>query len=232
MFPERGFVALLLGVVSFVVAVQLSYGQGAGAGRPNQNLITQSVDEGKRVALRGNTRPEANARNDRGRVADEFPMEHLLLQLRRSPEQEQALQQFISELQTHDSPNFHRWINPQEFGAAFGVSQQDLGTITGWLESHGFRINVVYPSRLVVDFSGTAGQVRRAFHTEIHNLEIRSEKHIANMSDPQIPAALVPAVVGIVSLHDFKPHTMHKLVGTPQFTLSNVGPFNLVPADL
>src|SRR5215472_13930160 len=235
MFRKRGFVAFLLGLVSFVAAVQLGYGQGFGVGRPIQNLITQSVDEGKQVTLRGNTRPEANARNDRARLADEFPLEHMLLQLRRSPEQEQALQQFISELDTQDSPNFHRWINPQQFGATFGVSQQDLATITGWLESHGFRINVVYPSRLVVDFSGTAGQVRSVFHTEIHNLEIRGEKHIANMSDPQISAALAPAVVGIVSLHDFRPHTMHQMRRPrPAFTFGSLfgDTYAVVPADL
>ena len=42
---------------------------------------------------------------------------------------------------------------------------------------------------------------------------MNGEKHIANMSDPRIPAALAPAMVGIVSLHDFSPqpmHTMHK----------------------
>ncbi len=60
---------------------------------------------------------------------------------------------------------------------------------------------------LLIDFSGTAGQVREAFHTEIHQLDVKGVQHIANMSDPQIPAALAPAVVGVVSLHDFKPHT-------------------------
>ena len=61
---------------------------------------------------------------------------------------------------------------------------------------------------MVIDFSGTAGQVREAFHTEIHHLDVNGIKHIANMSDPRIPAALAPAVVGIVSLHDFRPHPM------------------------
>ncbi|MGB0115204.1 MAG: Ig-like domain repeat protein, partial [Terriglobales bacterium] len=55
-----------------------------------------------------------------------------------------------------------------------------------------------------------AGQVHAAFHTEIHNLDVKGVPHIANMSDPQIPAALAPAVVGVVSLHDFKPHTNYK----------------------
>ena len=63
---------------------------------------------------------------------------------------------------------------------------------------------------MVMDFSGTAGQIREAFHTEIHYLEVNGEQHFANMSDPRIPEALAPAVAGIVSLHNFKPHTMAK----------------------
>jgi hypothetical protein len=48
--------------------------------------------------------------------------------------------------------------------------------------------------------------VRGAFETEIRYLDVRGVRHIANMGDPQIPAALAPAVAGIVSLDDFKPH--------------------------
>lgn len=29
------------------------------------------------------------------------------------------------------------------------------------------------------------GDIRRAFHTEIHYLEVKGERHFANMSDPQ-----------------------------------------------
>jgi len=91
------------------------------------------------VTLKGNTRPEARAQNDRGAVADDFPMEHILLQLRRAPEIEKALQQFIDELHTPGSPNFHRWINAQEFGARFGPTKPDLDTVTRWLASTGSR---------------------------------------------------------------------------------------------
>ena len=62
---------------------------------------------------------------------------------------------------------------------------------------------------MVIDFSGTAGHVRQAFHTEIHHLEVNGTKHIANMSDPQIPAAVAAAVAGVVSLNDFRPHPMY-----------------------
>ncbi len=71
---------------------------------------------------------------------------------------------------------------------------------------------------MLIDFSGTAGQVGEAFHTQIGQLEVNGEAHIANMSDPQIPAALAPVIKGIFSLNDFKPHAMYKPV--PQYTFA------------
>ena len=39
-------------------------------------------------------------------------------------------------------------------------------------------------NNMVIDFSGTAGQVREALHTEIHNLKVEGKRYFANMSDP------------------------------------------------
>ncbi len=122
------------------------------------------------------THREAKAENDRGAAADDFPMAHMLLQLRRSPEQEQALKQFLDALHDPNSPNFPRWLTAQEFGEGFGVAQQDLDTVTRWLESHGFTVNMVYSSGMVIDFSGNPGKVRKAFRTDIHHLEIKGER--------------------------------------------------------
>src|SRR5216683_692209 len=204
-----------LGSLSLVVFAILLVGPAVNAqvesGLHARPRITQSINEMDRVALQGNTHPEARLANDRGAVANDFAMEHMLLQLKRSPEQEQALQQFIDELHTKGSPNFHHWLTAQEFGERFGLAKPDLDAIAAWLQSHGFHVNVVYPSGMLIDFSGTAGQVRSAFQTEIHNLEVKGEKHVGNMSDPRIPAALAPLIAGVVSLHDFRPHSMHHL---------------------
>ena len=116
--------------------------------------------------------------NDRGAVADDFQMEHMLLQLQRPPEQEQALKQFIDQLHDPGSPNFHQWLTAQEFGERFGLAQEDLNAITTWLQSHGFQVNVVYPSGMVIDFSGSAGQVREAFqHRDSQPRSERREAH-------------------------------------------------------
>ena len=195
-------------------------------------LITQNIDEGKLTTLGGNTRPEAKAKYDRGLVADTLSMEHMLLQLKRSPEQEQELRQFIDELNDSSSRNFHHWLTAKEFGERFGLAKQDLDAITSWLQSHGLKVNVVYENGLLIDFSGTAGQVREAFHTEIHQLNVKGAKHIANMSDPQIPAALAPAVAGVVSLHDFMPHAMYRPRANYTVTSGGQTYYLVVPADL
>jgi hypothetical protein len=172
--------------------------------------ITQAIDESKVVQLFGNTRPEArNRANDRGPVSDSFDADHIFLLLQRSPEQEEALDKLIDELNDRKSANFHHWLTPEQYGE-YGVAQEDIDKVVGWLEYHGFRINQVYPNHILIDFSGTAGQIKAAFHTEIHQLEVEGQQHVANVSDPQIPAALAPVVKGLSSLNDFKPHPMYK----------------------
>ncbi len=223
-------------VCSLLVVLASLYFLAAPAARAESVvpvLITQNLDESKLVTLGGNTRPEAKAKNDRGPVADDLLLEHMLLLLKRSPEQERELEKLIDELHDSSSPQFHRWLTAKEFGERFGLAKQDRDTIKNWLQSHGLKVNVDYTGGQFIDFSGTAGQVRQAFHSQIHNLSVKGEKHIANMSDPRIPAALAPAVAGVVSLHDFKPHANHK--PRPNYTFTDVSGdiwFAVVPADL
>ncbi|MGB0050159.1 MAG: Ig-like domain repeat protein, partial [Terriglobales bacterium] len=207
-------------IFTLLLAVsQGMFASGKAASVPDR--ITQQIDENNLVKLAGNTRPEANSRNDRGAVSDGFAIEHMFLQLQRSPAKERELDKLIDELNDRTSPNFHHWLTAETFGQRFGVAQNDIDTVTSWLQSHGFRVNRVYPSRMLIDFSGTAGQIRGAFHTEIHQLEVNGEQHISNMSDPQIPGALAPVVKGIVSLNDFKPHPMYK--AKTQYTVAGCG---------
>jgi subtilase family serine protease len=108
----------------------------------------------------------------------------------------------------------------------------DGDSIKNRLQAHGLRVNVDYTNGLLIDFSGTAGQVEEAFHTEIHNLSVKGVQHIANMSDPQIPAALAPAVSGVVSLHDFRPDPMYR--PRAEYTVAKDGTkcYLVVPGDL
>jgi len=229
---HRSIYLSVIFVLTMLLTIAAAPPQAMSQSLPKRVLITQAIDEGARVTLRGNTHPEANARNDRGAVAGDFPMEHMMLLLRRPPELEKALEKFIDQLHDQKSQVFHQWTNAAEFGDKFGLAQQDLDTLSRWLVSHGFRVNMVYRNGMLIDFSGTARQVNEAFHTEIHQLEVKGEHHYANMSDPQIPAALAPAVVGVVSLHDFRPKQVTQPRNNANYTVSGLPARLVVPADL
>jgi len=206
--------------------------------------VTDQVDDTNRTVLRGNVHPQARAEFDGGAVADAQPVTRMLLLLQRSAEQEAALRQLMEQQQSKNSPNYHAWLTPDQFGKQFGPADADVQAVTNWLTSHGFQNIKVGKGKTTVEFSGNVGQVRNAFATEIHKYNVNGEEHFANVGDPQIPAALAPVVRGVVALHNFRPKPMVHRLGTfqrnaktgevrPAFTFTDVnGTFYAMgPAD-
>jgi len=205
--------------------------------------VTDTMDDTNRTVLRGNVHPKARPEFDRGAVADAQPVTRILLVLQRSAEQETALRQLMEEQQSKNSPNYHAWLTPEQFGQQFGPADADVQAATDWLTSHGFQNIKVAKGKTVVEFSGNAGQVRNAFGTEIRKYNVKGEEHFANASDPQIPAALAPVVRGIRSLHNFHPKAQARQLGSfrrmetgeirPLFTFTDVNGtfYGVGPAD-
>jgi hypothetical protein len=191
--------------------------------------IVGPIDENQLVTLKGNVNPQANAKNDRGPVSDSLPMAGLTLLLSRTPEQQAAFDAYVQSEYESGSPNFHHWLTPAQIGQLYGPSQSDIATISAWLTSKGFTVTHVALDRMSIGFSGTAGQVTNAFHTEIHQLSVNGKAHIANMSDPQIPAAISPVVSGLKGLHNFLPHPLHHNGNLVQFN-QNAGKWQRVAA--
>jgi len=85
---------------------------------------------------------------------------------------------------------------------------------------------------VVMGISGTARALREAMNVEIHYLDLDGEQHYANMNDPEIPEALAPAIVGIVSMHDFRPNAMARPRPQLVYTDSSGTYQAVTPADL
>src|SRR5882757_4538468 len=171
--------------------------------RPVPSRVTAQVDDTRTVQLKGNIHPMARPEFDRGAVADSQPMTRMLLMLQRSAEQETVLQQLMDAQQTKGSSNYHAWLTPEQFGKQFGSSDADVQAVTDWLTRQGFQVSKVAAGRGAIEFSGNVAQVRNAFHTEIHKFAVNGGEHIANVSEPAIPAALAPVVKGVAALNTF-----------------------------
>ncbi len=233
--------------VAFVVACSLLGSAALGqAGTAARTVISSNVDLTKTVAVRGNLRPEAlEPEYDRGALDAAAPMEHVFVLLKRSPEREAALESFLSEVNRTGSPVFHKWLTPEQLGRNYGPSAADVDKVTDWLLSQGLTVNTVYRTGTMIDVSGTAGTINKAFKAKLHKLEVDGVEQFANTANPEIPAAFAGVLAGPVSLNSFKPHTQyHNKVKThlnpktgladPGYTFTDSGYQDeaVVPGDL
>ncbi len=196
-----------------------------------RDRITSFIDDDQRVTLHGNVHPLAQAQYDAGAVAPDFPMEHMLLTLLPDSTQQDILNQLVDAQHNPESPYYHQWLTPEQYGERFGVSDSDAAQVVAWLQGHGMEVEELTAGHRSIIFSGTAAQVQAAFHTAIHTYKIGDEVHHANVNDPEIPAALVQVVGGVVSLHDFHSEPMHGMVRKPAPDFSSGGAYYLAPAD-
>ena len=231
---------LLLMLSVTVVAQEMASQQIGGQKNYARPLISQPVDEARRVVLKGNIHPLARTQFQVGVAPQDLSLQRMLLVLKRSPEQDQALLKLLDDQQDKSSANYHKWLTPDQFGQEFGPADSDIQAVTSWLQSHGLQVARVSKGRVMIEFSGTAAQVQETFHTAIHKYAVNGEAHWANASNPEIPAALAPIVAGVHTLHNFYMKPLHVITGqrfsianrsgfTPQFTSS--GTHDLAPAD-
>jgi hypothetical protein len=192
-------------------------------------LIAAPVDESQRVGLKGSVSVQLRAAKDLGEVDRSEPAGRMLLVLKRSEEQEAALQSFLLQAHQQTSAGFHKWLAPGEFGKQFGAADADIEQLKSWLQAHGLTVAKVSAGRTAIEFSGTVGQVSDAFHTSIHQFSVKNaatgkvETHYANASDPSVPQAFGTVVAGVSQLNDFRPQPLIKPLGRAKYNVKTHG---------
>jgi subtilase family serine protease len=198
-----------------------------------QNRIAASINDSDTVAVRHTAHPLALPQFDLGPVDRNMLLKGVSITFQPSPAQKQALQQLLSQQQDPKSPNYRKWVTPDEFGRRFGMSDADLAKVTDWLQRHNLKVTGVSHSRLQISFSGSAAAMEQALKSPIHNYLHNGEIHFANSGDVSLPAAFAGTVMGIRGLSDFrpKPRAQRRIVAMPRFTSNLSGNHFLAPDD-
>jgi uncharacterized protein (TIGR03437 family) len=194
------------------------------------NRIHARVDGSQRMILTGHVHPLAVPENERGRLDAAVPLSNITLAFSPTPGQQADLESLLVAQRTPGSPDYHRWLTPEQYADRFGLSPNDLATITGWLQDQGLTVTGVARSRTWVAVSGPAGRVEHAFQTELHHYNVSGRQHFANSLPPSVPQQFQGIVRSIRGLHDFHPHAMHHAAPQPDYT-SAKGNHYLAPAD-
>jgi uncharacterized protein (TIGR03437 family) len=166
---------------------------------------------------------------DLGPVDSTKRLSHVTLALKRTPDQTDALQRLLAEQQDPSSPNYRKWLTPEEFGERFGASADDLNRIADWLRSEGFTIQSTARGRGWIVFAGTAGQIARSFRSPLHRYASSGKIHFAPSAAPVIPAESQDRIGAIRGLDDFYPEPSKR---ARPLTNLNDGTHALSPGDI
>ncbi|HMC61067.1 MAG TPA: S53 family peptidase [Candidatus Solibacter sp.] len=206
----------------------------AGALSAQPRLIKGQIQDTQRARMTGQIHPMANAGNDLGPLDASATLSAITLVLRPTPEQQADLGRLLTAQQDPSSPDYHRWLSPEQYADRFGASPDDIAKITAWLEQHNLHVTTIGRARTSVAFTGAAGDVEQALEIRFHRYRVNGRNHFANTGEPSLPVALQTAVRTIHGLHDFRmqPRAVLRPALDPNYTSSTSGNHYLSPDDL
>jgi subtilase family serine protease len=108
------------------------------------------------------------------------------------------LTRLLADQQDPASPDYHRWLTPDEFTARFGPTDADLAHVARWLKKKGFTVKSADASAREITFTGSVAQAQTGFAVKI--AATRDGRNYANTTDPKLPADLAPMIESIDGL--------------------------------
>jgi hypothetical protein len=114
-----------------------------------------------------------------------------------------GLDHFLGQVYDPASPNFHRFLMPEEFTARFGPTEQDYEAVKNFARTNGLAIVATHNNRLLLDVAGPAAAVEKAFHValNVYRHPTGTRDFYAPDTEPTVDAAL--PVADIQGLSDY-----------------------------
>ena len=152
------------------------------------------------VALAGHT-PAKVMDGTAVRVDHYNPENKLRLALAVQPPHMAEEEEFIKELTTKGSPNFQKYLTPEEWNARFAPSPEDEQKVVDWVQSQGLTVTHRYANRLLVDVEGPVGTIEKAFGVTINHYQVDDEVDFANDRDPVVSSSLNGILYSVLGLN-------------------------------
>ena len=123
-----------------------------------------------------------------------------------------GLSGLLQQLYDPSSPIYHRYLTPEQFTAQFGPTEQDYQKVIDFAKAHGLTVVNTHPNRVVLDVTGAAADIEKAFHVKLRKYRHPTEHRdfFAPDTDPTVDVSL--PILHISGLNDFSlPHPVSKM---------------------
>ncbi len=121
-----------------------------------------------------------------------------------------GLTQAVADVSTPGSPEYHHYLTPAQFAAAYGPAPSTVAEVSAALRGEGLTVGTPESGSVLLPVSGTAAVVSAAFGTTLEQVQpAGGSRVVVNTTPPQVPSSLAGLVTGVVGLDGlFTEHSM------------------------
>jgi fibronectin type 3 domain-containing protein len=122
------------------------------------------------------------------------------------------------------SSNYHRFLTPSDFEARFSPTESQYSAVEKFVESNGMTVTGTHANRLVIDVSGPASIVEKAFHVTLRNYQSADGRVVyATEDSPKAPASIAGCIDSVIGFDDIARIRPSYIVRTARRGASNIG---------
>lgn len=115
----------------------------------------------------------------------------------------EGLTNLLRQLYDPASPNYHRFLTPEQFAERFGPTEQDYQAVVNFAQSHGLVVTGKHSNRTLVDVRGTVADAERVFHVNINEYQHPTESRTFYAPDVEPSLDLAVPVVAVGGLDNY-----------------------------
>ena len=124
-----------------------------------------------------------------------------------------GLEDFVALVSTPGSPQYHRFLNVNQFVQRFAPSNRQIDQFVRYLESFGITVDKVYADNLDITVTGTAAQLNAAFSTQLRDYTRNGQTFHRPAWKFVLPGSFASLVLSVPGLNnevgDLHPKNIH-----------------------
>ncbi|MEV8543359.1 S53 family peptidase [Streptomyces sp. NPDC051572] len=155
-----------------------------------------------RAAIAGDVLKGLN--HDAARTGAVTAAKHISVAISLTPRNDKGLDTFIANVSNPRSSSYGHYLTKAQFAARFGRTDAEVKQVKEYLRAQGLTVGKVHSGNLLVDASGTAAQLEKAFGTKLSTWkDAKSGRAFyANETAPTLPTGIAGLVSDVTGLNN------------------------------
>jgi kumamolisin len=155
-----------------------------------------------RAAIAGDVLKGLN--HDAARTGAVSAAKHISVAISLAPRNNKGLDTFVANVSNPRSSSYGHYLTKTQFAARFGRTDAEVKQVKDFLRAQGLTVGKVHSGNLLVDASGTAAQLEKAFGTKLSTWkDAKSGRAFyANETAPTLPTGIAGLVSDVTGLNN------------------------------